>query len=101
MEYSTSQDIKGEQTTFKGPSLNPQETHSEALSPDVFLLGAAFSIGTSLVLRLLGQREDAQFVGQWAPTLLVAGLYTRGESRLLKTLRGKSADVEPSARQVM
>jgi len=101
MEYSTSQEINEEHTAFKGPSLNLQKTHSEALSPDVFILGAAFSIGTSLVLRLLGQREDAQFVGQWAPTLLVAGLYTRGESRLLKTLRGKSADVEPAARQVM
>jgi hypothetical protein len=48
-----------------------------ALSPDLFLTGAAGSIALSLILRVTGRQHDAQFVGQWAPTLLLLGLYTR------------------------
>lgn len=47
------------------------------LSPDLFLTGAAASIALSLFLRVTGRQHDAQFVGQWAPTLLLLGLYTR------------------------
>jgi hypothetical protein len=101
MEYEKSQGIKGEQTTFEDPSFMRYATHLGAPSPDVFILGAALSIGASLVLRLLGQRADAQFVGQWAPTLLVAGLYTKGESRILKNLSRKERDVASSRPQVM
>lgn len=53
----------------------------EALSPDLFLTGAAASIALSLFLRITGRQHDAQFVGQWAPTLLLLGLYTRGGQR--------------------
>jgi hypothetical protein len=49
----------------------------DALSPNMFLAGAAASIAFSLFLRITGRRYDAQFVGQWAPTLLLLGLYTR------------------------
>ena len=46
----------------------------EELSPGVFLTGAAASIALSFVLRITGRQHDAQFVGQWAPTLLLFGL---------------------------
>ena len=101
MEYEKSQEIKGEQTLFEDPSFMRYTTHLGAPSPDVFILGAAFSIGASLVLRVLGQREDAQFVGQWAPTLLVAGLYTKGESRILKNRGRRERDVASLKPQVM
>lgn len=52
----------------------------EELSPDLFLTGAAASIALSFILRITGRQHDAQFVGQWAPTLLLFGLYT-GEGR--------------------
>jgi hypothetical protein len=52
-----------------------------ALSPDLFLTGAAASIALSLFLRVTGRQHDAQFVGQWAPTFLLLGLYTRGGQR--------------------
>jgi hypothetical protein len=42
-----------------------------------FLIGAVASVGTSLSLRLLGRHHDALFVGQWAPTLLLVGLYSK------------------------
>ena len=50
-------------------------TQIERLSPETFLVGAAASVGASLLLRVLGRQHDAQFVGQWAPTLLLVGLY--------------------------
>lgn len=50
----------------------------EELSPGIFLTGAAASVALSLLLRLTGRQHDAQFVGQWAPTLLLLGLYARG-----------------------
>lgn len=45
-------------------------------APKALLVGAAFSVGLSLVLRALGRRHDALFVGEWAPTLLLLGLYS-------------------------
>jgi hypothetical protein len=66
----------------------------EELSPGIFLTGAAASVAFSLLLRITGRQHDAQFVGQWAPTLLLLGLYTRGgrgfqkESRKLESGKG-------------
>ena len=47
------------------------------ISEDSFILGAAASIAASLVLRSLRKHSDAHFVGQWAPTLLLLGLYAK------------------------
>lgn len=44
---------------------------------DSFLAGAALSIGASLILRSIRRHQDAHFVGQWAPTLLLLGLYAK------------------------
>jgi hypothetical protein len=55
----------------------------EELSPGIFLTGAAASVAFSLLLRITGRQHDAQFVGQWAPTLLLLGLYTGGGRSLL------------------
>ncbi len=52
-------------------------TRVQEVSPDIFLTGAAASIAISLFLRITGRQHDAQFVGQWAPTLLLLGLYSR------------------------
>jgi hypothetical protein len=64
----------------------------ESVPADSFLLGAAFSVGASLILRLTGRFQDALFVGQWAPTLLLVGLYSKVMSS--DALRQKPA--EPS-----
>ncbi len=46
--------------------------------PSVTFLGlAGASIAGSLALFLLDRREDAIFVGQWAPTFLLLGLYNK------------------------
>lgn len=67
----------------------------EGIPPDSFFLGAALSVGASLVLRLTGRYQDALFVGQWAPTLLLVGLYSRAMSA--DVLRRESQQsVEPA-----
>ena len=49
----------------------------EGIPPEAFLAGSALAIGASLCLRIIGRRDDAHFVGQWAPTLLLIGIYTK------------------------
>jgi hypothetical protein len=53
-----------EQQTAKAPS-------------DWFLWAAAGSIAGSLALKIAGEDKTANFVGQWAPTLLILGLYNK------------------------
>ena len=53
-----------EQQTAKWPS-------------DWFLWAAVGSIATSLTLQMSGKRHASTFVGQWAPTFLILGLYNK------------------------
>lgn len=49
---------------------------SQTLIPtDSFLWAAAFSIVGSLLLQILGRPRTSLFVGQWAPTFLIIGVY--------------------------
>jgi hypothetical protein len=46
--------------------------------PSIGLLGLAFgSILVSATLMLMGKRNGALFVGQWAPTFLILGTYNK------------------------
>jgi len=53
------------------------EEQTAKLPSDVFLWAAGASILGSLCLQSAGRRHDALFVGQWAPTLLILGLYNK------------------------
>ena len=44
---------------------------------DTFLWAAVGSMGLSLALELMGEEKKANFVGHWAPTLLIFGLYNK------------------------
>ena len=61
----------------EGPVARGIEEQTAKLPSDVFLWAALGSIGASLVLRMMGKSEDALFVGQWAPTLLILGTYNK------------------------
>jgi hypothetical protein len=62
---------------FEGMVARAIEEQTAKLPSDVFLWAAAASIGGSLVLHLMGKRDESLFVGQWAPTLLILGLYNK------------------------
>ena len=53
------------------------EDQTAKLPSDVFLWAAIGSIGASLFLKTSGRHQDALFVGQWAPTFLILGLYNK------------------------
>jgi hypothetical protein len=53
------------------------EKRTAKLPSDLFLWTALGSIAGSLVLALMGKQKVANFVGQWAPTFLILGLYNK------------------------
>ncbi|MDB5289799.1 MAG: hypothetical protein JWL69_1040 [Phycisphaerales bacterium] len=53
------------------------EEQTAKLPSDTFLWLAGGSIVTSLVLKILRKDEASIFVGQWAPTFLILGLYNK------------------------
>ncbi len=53
------------------------EQQTAKLPSDTFLWAAVGSIGISLALQMMGDEKKANFVGHWAPTLLILGLYNK------------------------
>ena len=53
------------------------EQQTAKLPSDLFLWAAFGSIAGSLVFKLTGKNHEALFVGQWAPTFLILGLYNK------------------------
>jgi hypothetical protein len=53
------------------------EHQTAKLPSDIFLWAALASIATSLVLQMLDRKHNALFVGQWAPTFLLLGIYNK------------------------
>ena len=53
------------------------EQQTAKLPSDTFLWMAGGSIAASLTLKIMGREKDALFVGQWAPTFLILGLYNK------------------------
>jgi hypothetical protein len=61
----------------EGPLARAIEEQTAKLPSDTFLWAAFTSIGISLALKISGRRHDALFVGQWAPTFLLLGIYNK------------------------
>ncbi|WPP50326.1 hypothetical protein [Catalinimonas niigatensis] len=53
------------------------EEQTAKIPSDVFLWAALGSMATSFTLKLLKEDETALFVGQWAPSFLLLGLYNK------------------------
>jgi hypothetical protein len=53
------------------------EEQTAKLPSDLFLWAAGASIVGSLTLQALGEEHKSLFVGQWAPTFLILGLYNK------------------------
>jgi hypothetical protein len=71
------------------PRLTPSPEHTEGtlartieqqtakIPSDVYLWAAGASIAASLTFAITGKKHEALFVGQWAPTFLILGLYNK------------------------
>ena len=53
------------------------EEQTAKLPSDLFLWMAIGSISASAALQMLGNKQVSLFVGQWAPTFLIFGLYNK------------------------
>jgi hypothetical protein len=61
----------------EGCSARAIEQQTARLPSDAFLWGALGSMAASCYLQSVGQRHMSLFIGQWAPTLLIMGLYNK------------------------
>jgi hypothetical protein len=53
------------------------EQQTAKIPSDWFLWAALGSIGASLIFTIAGAQKKANFIGQWAPTLLILGMYNK------------------------
>ena len=53
------------------------EQQTAKIPSDWFLWAALGSIGASLIFTVAGDQKKANFIGQWAPTLLILGMYNK------------------------
>jgi hypothetical protein len=68
---------KVESTHAEGPVAKTIEQQTAKLPSDWFLWAAIGSIATSFTLQMSGKNHASTFVGQWAPTFLILGLYNK------------------------
>jgi hypothetical protein len=61
----------------EGPVARAIEEQTAKLPSDLFLWIAGGSILASLTLKFMGRDKAANWVGEWAPTLLILGLYNK------------------------
>ena len=61
----------------EGPIARMIEEQTAKLPSDVWLWAAVASMVTSLGLQIAGEKKVSNFIGQWAPTLLIFGLYNK------------------------
>jgi hypothetical protein len=73
----TVQNTLGQATHGEGRIARTIEEQTAKLPSDLFLWAAVGSIGISLASRLLGKQHTSLFIGQWAPTFLILGLYNK------------------------
>ena len=61
----------------EGPVARGIEQQTAKLPSDVWLIASFLSMGLSMFFQFSGQEKKANFVGLWAPTLLMFGLYNK------------------------
>jgi hypothetical protein len=65
------------QSHAEGPVARAIESQTAKLPSDTFLWMAVGCMATSATLQMVGSKHASLFVGQWAPTLLIMGLYNK------------------------
>jgi len=61
----------------EGPIARSIEQQTAKLPSDTFLWAALGSIGIALFFQYTGDDRKANFVGHWAPTFLLLGIYNK------------------------
>lgn len=61
----------------EGTTAKAIEEQTSKIPSDLFLYASLATMGTSLTLKLLGKKNNALFVGQWAAPFLLLGIYNK------------------------
>ncbi|HEX8268801.1 MAG TPA: hypothetical protein VF581_02820 [Flavobacterium sp.] len=61
----------------EGPVAKAIEKQTAKLPSDLFLWAALSSMAVSATLKIMGKNHTALFVGQWAPSFLLLGVYNK------------------------
>lgn len=61
----------------EGPVAAAIEEYTARIPSDVYLWAALGSMAVSATLKVLRKDEEALFVGQWAPSFLLLGVYNK------------------------
>lgn len=61
----------------EGPVAAALEQYTAKLPSDVYLWAALGSMAISATLKVMKKDEEALFVGQWAPSFLLLGVYNK------------------------
>ncbi|HEV7350007.1 hypothetical protein [Telluribacter sp.] len=61
----------------EGPVAAAIEDYTARLPSDTFLWAALGSMAVSATLKIAGSDKTALFIGQWAPSFLLLGLYNK------------------------
>lgn len=66
-----------EQPPVEGKVARAIEKRTARVPSDVFLWSALGAMGASVALDLFGQKKLAGYLAQWAPAILILGLYNK------------------------
>ena len=61
----------------EGPIARTIEDQTAKLPSDLFLWTSVAAMATSLTLKLMGKKNTALFIGQWAAPFLLFGIYNK------------------------
>ena len=61
----------------EGATTKAIESYTAGMPSGLFLSLAIGSIALSAMMMLTGRKNVANFIGQWAPTILIMGLYNK------------------------
>jgi len=61
----------------EGATTRAIEEFTSRVPSGTYLSVALGAIGLSAAMHVMGRKDDAQFVGQWVPTILLLGIYNK------------------------
>jgi hypothetical protein len=75
--------MKNPEKQFKeGPVATEIENKTAQIPSDIFLWTAFGFMGAALMLKLMGRRHSALFLGQWVAPMLLFGIYNKQVKQL-------------------
>jgi hypothetical protein len=77
-DYTRHDNVRGDSNDVsEGRMAKSIERQTARIPSDTFLWLALGSMGVSLTFQAMGRKETSTFIGQWAPTLLILGVYNK------------------------